>query len=116
MTHKLFDSAFVNLLDLDAEPRQLASGFEFTEGPIWNPAEQFLFFSDIPGNARYSWDIKIGATEVHSPSHKGNGMTYDAALNLLVCEHETSRVVRFGPDGTETVIQDISIVVQNIDD
>ena len=104
MTHKLFDSAFVNLLDLDAEPRQLASGFEFTEGPIWNPAEQFLFFSDIPGNARYSWDIKIGATEVHSPSHKGNGMTYDAALNLLVCEHETSRVVRFGPDGTETVI------------
>ena len=33
-------------------------------------------------------------------------MTYDANLNLLVCEHETSRVVRFEPDGTETIIAD----------
>ena len=34
------------------------------------------------------------------PSNKGNGMTYDADLNLLVCEHSTSSVARFSPDGT----------------
>jgi gluconolactonase len=63
MAHKIFDSAFKNLLDLDAEPRQIVTGFEFTEGPIWHPAEQFLFFSDIPGNARYAWDAKSGVVE-----------------------------------------------------
>lgn len=104
MTHKIFDSAFKNLLDINAEPKQIVTGFEFTEGPIWHPTEQFLFFSDIPGNIRYAWDAKSGVVEAHRPSHKGNGMTYDAALSLLVCEHETSRIVRFEPDGAETVI------------
>jgi gluconolactonase len=39
-----------------------------------------------------------------NPSHKGNGMTYDADLNLLVCEHATSSVTRFSPDGRREVL------------
>jgi gluconolactonase len=31
-------------------------------------------------------------------------MTYDADLNLLVCEHATSSLVRFRPDGTREVL------------
>jgi gluconolactonase len=31
-------------------------------------------------------------------------MTYDAELNLLVCEHATSAVARFRPDGTRDVL------------
>jgi gluconolactonase len=43
--------------------------------------------------------------EVMNPSNKCNGMTYDADLNLLVCEHSTSSVVRERPDGTrETLV------------
>jgi gluconolactonase len=38
------------------------------------------------------------------PSNKGNGMTYDAELNLVVCEHATSAVARFRPDGTREVL------------
>ena len=87
--------------------KQIVNGCQFTEGPIWNPAESFLFFSDIPGNVRYSWDEENGLKEAQSPNHKGNGMTYDANLNLLVCEHETSRVVRFEPDGRETIIAEL---------
>jgi gluconolactonase len=33
------------------------------------------------------------------PSNKCNGMTYDADLNRLVCEHVTSSLVRERPDG-----------------
>ena len=104
MTHTALDSAFLRLMDLGAQPDQIAQGCEFTEGPIWNPREQFLFFSDIPGNIRRAWDSAGGVEEIRRPTHKANGMTYDAELNLLVCEHETSRVVRFGPDGSEEVI------------
>ena len=38
-------------------------------------------------------------TEIARPSNKGNGLTFDADLNLLVCEHATSAVARIGRDG-----------------
>jgi gluconolactonase len=38
------------------------------------------------------------------PSNKANGLTYDADLNLLACEHATSAVVRIRPDGTREVL------------
>ncbi|MDJ1007476.1 MAG: isochorismatase family protein [Paracoccaceae bacterium] len=104
MAHTARDSAFLRLIDLNAVPDPIGTGFEFTEGPVWHPTEQFLFFSDIPGNVRRAWDPAGGVTEIQRPCHKGNGMTYDADLNLLVCEHETSRVVRFTPDGAEEVV------------
>ena len=45
-----------------------------------------------------------GVTVLQKPTNKANGMTYDADLNLLVCEHSTSSVARIAPDGTRTVL------------
>jgi gluconolactonase len=104
MTHHALDSAFNTLIDPDAAVTPIGSGFEFTEGPIWHPVEQFLFFSDMPGDVRRGWDPASGITEIARPSNKGNGMTYDSDLNLIVCEHVTSSVARFSPDGTRTVV------------
>lgn len=42
--------------------------------------------------------------EVAKPSDKGNGMTYDAELNLLVCEHSRSSIARLRPDGAREVL------------
>ncbi len=94
---------FHNLIDEHAPVRQIGSGFTFTEGPIWHPREHYLLFSDMPADIRRRWD-NAGVREVMSPSNKGNGMTYDADLNLLVCEHSTSCVARFRPDGTREVL------------
>src|SRR5580658_7882840 len=94
MTHQALELGFRSLLDEKAVVRVLATGFTFTEGPIWHPKDQYLLFSDIPPSIRRRWD-KEGAHEVLKPSNKGNGMTYDHVLNLLVCEHATSSVARF---------------------
>jgi len=103
MAHAAHDPAFEALIDLDAPVRQIGSGFTFTEGPIWHPAEKHLLFSDMPADVRRRW--QAGAvSEVMRPSHKGNGMTYDADLNLLVCEHSTSSVARFSPGGQRAVL------------
>lgn len=104
MVHQAFDSSFHALIDETAPVSQIGSGFEFTEGPIWNPVEKFLFFSDMPGDVRRGWDPAGGVQEIARPSNKGNGMTYDANLNLLVCEHATSSVVRITPDGKTEVL------------
>jgi gluconolactonase len=94
MVHQALDPAFTSLLDMKAPCRQIGSGFEFTEGPIWHPRDHYLLFSDIPPSIRRRWDGK-SCSEFLKPSNKGNGMTYDREMNLLVCEHASSSVARF---------------------
>jgi gluconolactonase len=92
------------LVDENVEVEQLGTGFTFTEGPIWHPTEHHLLFSDMPADVRRRWSEGEGVVEVMRPSNKCNGMTYDAALNRLVCEHATSLVVRERPDGTRETV------------
>lgn len=103
MAHEALDPDFRNLIDEHAPVRQEGSGFTFTEGPIWHPVDHYLLFSDMPGDVRRRLD-RAGVREIMNPSHKGNGMTYDTNLNLLVCEHATSSVARFSPDGRREVL------------
>lgn len=104
MPHTATDNRFTDLIDPNAAVTQIASGCIFTEGPLWHPIEQNLIFSDMPGDVRRRWSAATGVTEIARPSNKGNGMTYDADLNLLICEHSTSSVVRLRPDGTREVL------------
>ena len=87
------------LVDENVELEQLATGFLFTEGPIWM-ADGSLHFSDMPGDKRRRWHPSEGVTVLRDPSNKCNGMTRDNDGNLIVCEHVTSSVVREAPDGT----------------
>lgn len=92
------------LLAPDATLEQLATGFVFTEGPIWDPGEECLLFSDIGGNARWRWDARSGVSESRRPSNKGNGMTRDADGNLVICQYDPSGVVRESPNGQREML------------
>ena len=87
------------LVDENAEVEQVATGFTFTEGPIWMP-DGSLHFSDMPGDKRRRWHPDEGVTVLLDLSRKCNGMTRDNDGNVIVCEHVTSSVVRESPDGT----------------
>ena len=104
MTHSALRSEFEQLVDVYAPVGQLGTGFTFTEGPIWHPVDHYLLFSDMPADVRRRWDARGGVREVRRPSNKHNGMTYDAELNLIVCEHATSSLVRERPDGRREVL------------
>ena len=103
MAHDALDPRFRRLIDEHAPVRQVGSGFTFTEGPIWHPVDQYLLFSDMPADVRRRLD-RSGVREALRPSNKANGLTYDADLNLIACEHATSCVARFRPDGTREVL------------
>jgi gluconolactonase len=94
----------LGLVDENVEVEQLGTGFSFTEGPIWHPKQHHLLFSDMPGDVRRKWSEAGGVEEVMRPSNKCNGMTYDADLNLIVCEHSTSSVVRERAGGARETI------------
>lgn len=104
MPHKVIDSRFRDLIDEFAPVDRVGRGFGFIEGPVWHPQDQHLLFSDMPGDVRRRWTPDGRVEEVARPTNKGNGMTRDAELNLLVCEHSTSSVVRIRPDGTREVL------------
>jgi gluconolactonase len=98
MTVSVHSEKLRELVDEDAEVEQIATGFTFTEGPIWM-ADGSLHFSDMPGDKRRRWHPDEGVTVLRDPSNKCNGMTRDNDGNLIVCEHVTSSVVRESPDG-----------------
>ncbi len=92
------------LVDADESIRKLAGGFLFTEGPIWHPTGRYLLFSDMPGDVRRRWDPGGSVHEVLRPANQCNGMTYDASLDLVVCEHATSSLIRETPNGEREVL------------
>jgi gluconolactonase len=97
-THTAVTPAFTDLVDPWAPVRQIGTGFQFTEGPVWHPRENYLLFSDMPGDIRRRYD-RAGIQTAMQPANKCNGMTYDGELNRIVCEHSTSTLVRERADG-----------------
>jgi len=101
------------------EPRmeRVAGGFEFTEGPVWM-RDGALLFSSPNTNAIYRlaaegrvtvFRPKSGYTGVdigryHQPG--SNGLTFDPAGRLTICQHGNRRVVRVNPHGDVTVLAD----------
>jgi gluconolactonase len=92
-----------DLLEPGARVERLAGDFDFTEGPVWNPVERRLYFSDLVGDARWRWSAEAGLQEVVRPSGMANGMTYDVDMALVVCQHSTSRLLAFRDGATEVI-------------
>jgi gluconolactonase len=80
-------------------PERIATGFNFTVGPVWHP-DGYLLFSDILGNTIYKWTPDGKVETFRSPSGHSNGLTFDKQGRLIVCEHSNRRVSRTEPDGT----------------
>ena len=88
------------LFETGTSLQSIATGFVFTEGPVWRADAECLLFSDLRASKRYSWNAESGVTEICAETYKGNGMALDGAGRLLVCEHVTSTVVAMSPDGS----------------
>jgi len=91
----------MELADLfeSVEPREVASGLRFTEGPLWHP-DGYLLFSDIPANTIYRLDPDGTLTPWRRPSGNSNGLTFDRQGRLIACEHGTRRVSLTEADGS----------------
>jgi len=113
------DTELDNLIPRDAVIEVVASGFEWSEGPVWLPGEEggFLLFSDIPGNAVMQWQENRGISVFMKPSgYTGvgiygrepgsNGIALDKNGHLLFCEHGDRRLSRLTPGGGKITLAD----------
>jgi gluconolactonase len=104
MTTEIRDERFQKVVGSALQLERLATGFDFTEGPVWHPRQRSIVFSDMPGDHMRRWTAEGGVVTFRRPANMTNGNTYDRAARLLSCEHRTSRVVRTEADGAITVL------------
>src|SRR5215470_769077 len=84
---------------------RVASGFRFTEGPVWS-REGFLLFSDIPNNRIMKYLPGEKPVVFREDSNGANGNAFDAQGRLYTCESRTRRVVRTDRKGDTHVLAD----------
>jgi gluconolactonase len=103
----VLDHRFTRIFIGNAGIHRIATGFDFTEGPVWFGDGRYLLFSDIPNDRILRWDETTGGISVfRSPSHYANGNTRDRQGRLITCEHDTQRLTRTEYDGTVVVLAD----------
>jgi gluconolactonase len=106
------------ILPADARIEVIASGFDWSEGPVWvNDDGGYLLFSDIPRNSIYKWKEAEGISLWMKPSgYTGvadygrepgsNGLALDARGRLTLCEHGDRRISRLETNGGKRTLVD----------
>jgi len=104
-TIERLDPALDEIVPKGAALEKVASGFTWTEGPVWMPSG-YLMFADIPSNTIRKWSPGAGVSIFMQPSgYQGsapfggpepgsNGMTLDGAGRLTVAGHARENVWR----------------------
>ena len=90
---------------LEGQPERLATGFAFTEGPVWHP-DGFLYFVDVWSSRLLRWAPGGDVEVARENTGEGAGLTFDLQGRLIMCEGANRRVTRTEHDGTVTVLAD----------
>ena len=88
-----------------SQAERLATGFVFTEGPLWHP-DGYLLFVDI--RRSQIWQLVPGGTPelLRENSGESNGMTFDMQGRVIICEMVNRQVTRMEANGSYTVLAD----------
>ena len=101
---KKLNNGLDNIVEKNVLYEQLATGFDFVEGPAWHSLQNSLVFSDIIGSAMYRWSDEGGVSVFRKPSNMANGNTWDRQNRLISCEHSSSCVSRIDGNGRYEVL------------
>lgn len=119
-TVRRLDPALDEIVPQGATIERVATGFQFTEGPVWvrDSGSGYLLFSDPNANTiyRYTPDGRVSVFRPKS-GYRGldigeygqpgsNGLTLDAQGRLTIDEHGNRRVTRLEKNGQVSVLAD----------
>jgi gluconolactonase len=96
---------FWKLISRDAKLETVASGFGFTEGPVWDKAG-FLYVSDEEQNKIFRVYVKDGRKEELIPLGDPDGNTYDRQGRLIDCASVLRAIIAISKDGKYEVLAD----------
>lgn len=103
---EIYDKAALSLIDSNAAIDIIASGYTWSEGPVWLSAKRALLFTDVPENKIYMWKEGEAAKVFLMPSgyagsvkriggeDGANGLALDNNDSLLLCQSGNRQVAR----------------------
>ncbi len=86
-----------------AQVKELAGGFNFTEGPTVD-AEGNVFFTDQPNDRIMMWSVAGKLTTFKQPCGRSNGLFFDVDGNLWACADEKNELWCIDRAGNPKVI------------
>src|SRR5689334_1144563 len=95
---------FWDLIDRDAKLQTVATGFGFTEGPMWDPAG-FLYVSDETFNKIFRV-YPNGKKEEVIALGDPDGNTFDRHHRLIDCASVLRAIIEVTPDGKYKILSD----------
>ena len=90
--------ALAKRVEPSQQPERLATGFGFTEGPLWHP-DGYYYFVDIRTNTLFRLTPGKSPETVRENTGEGNGTTFDLQGRLVMCEGSHRRVTRRDANG-----------------
>jgi gluconolactonase len=96
--------SFWDLMDHSAKMTVVATGFKFTEGPVWDAAG-FLYISDEAGNEIYRLYPDGKKQEVIAIGDP-DGNTFDRQHRLIDCSSVLRALLEVTPDGKYKILAD----------
>ena len=87
---------------VDTKPKRIANGFQYTEGPAWDPRNARFVFSDIPANTIYSITRDGKFSALVKPSGYANGNAFDSVGNLWSARHD--RTIGMTREGSNAAV------------
>ena len=95
---------FLDIIDPHPPLVNIAQGFTFAEGPVWDKRTNQLFFVDIIGSKVWKWKPGVGKETILNSSGHMNGMTFDHQGRLVVAGWSNRAILRFEKDGSISTI------------
>jgi gluconolactonase len=95
--------AFWSLFDHKAQLTTVASGFGFTEGPVWDDSG-YLWVSDETLNKIFKVNVATGEKQATISLGDPDGSTYDKQHHILDCASVLRAIIRLSPDGKQYTI------------
>lgn len=100
------------LIPLDSKIEVIASGFDWSEGPLWLEDQQALIFTDVPENKIWKWSESDSlqvylepsgyfGSETNKREPGANGLILDEDGKLMLCQHGARQVAKMVSDISE---------------
>lgn len=118
---EILDANLNAFLSDDAKIEVLASGFEWSEGPLWLGDQNALIFSDVPTNKIWKWTESDSlslflepsgylGTETNKKEPGSNGLTLNSSGELIICQHGERRVAKMNASLSSPKADFVSLV------
>ncbi len=106
MISKMSSKSMNQIVPIGNKLEKLATGYVFTEGPVWDRRRRCLLFCDEKGDKILEWSPSGAVRVFHEPSGEADALTFDIDGNLIICEYGNHCVSMIDRKGKKKALLD----------